>query len=135
VLTDVSAGHVDLGILPLTLAQPFIKDGKVKAFGVTSKARWPTVPDVPAMSETPALAGFEIDSWLGVLGPAGLDPAIVATLSRALQDAVADPEVTKKLNDVATRPLVIQGAAFGDYLRRERELIKDVVQKSGIKVE
>ena len=135
VLTDVSAGHVDLGILPLTLAQPFIKDGKVKPYGVTSKARWPTVPDVPAMSETPALAGFEVDSWLGVLAPAGLDPAIAATLSKALQDAVGDAEVTKKLNDVATRPLVIQGAAFGDYLRRERELIKDVVQKSGIKVE
>ena len=135
VLTDVAAGHVDLGILPLTLAQPFIKDGRVKAYAVTSKARWPTVPDVPAMSETPALAGFEVDSWLGVLAPAGVDPAIAATLSRALQDAVADAEVTRKLNEVATRPLVIQGAAFGDYLRRERELIKDVVQKSGIKVE
>jgi tripartite-type tricarboxylate transporter receptor subunit TctC len=135
VLTDVSAGHVDLGILPLTLAQPFIKDGKVKAYGVTSKARWPTAPDVPAMSETPSLAGLEMDSWLGVFAPAGLDAAIAAKLSRALQETVADPDVTRKLNDAAARPLVIQGAAFTDYLRRERELVTDVVQKSGIKVE
>lgn len=135
VLTDVSAGHVDLGILPLTLAQPFIRDGKVKAFGVTSKSRWPTAPDVPALAETSALADFEMDSWLGVLAPAGLDPAIAATITRALQATVADPEVVRKLTDVAARPLSIAGPAFGEYLQRERQLIREVVQKAGIKVE
>lgn len=135
VLTDVSAGHVDLGILPLTLAQPFIKDGKVKAFGVTSKSRWPTAPDVPALSETPELADFEMDSWLGVLAPAGLDPAIAATITRALQSVVQDPEVTKKMTEVAVKPAAVAGPSFTAYLQRERQLIREVVQKAGIKVE
>ena len=135
VLTDVSAGHIDLGILPLTLAQPFIRDGKVKAYGVTSKSRWPTAPDVPALSETPALADFEIDSWLGVLAPAGLDPAIADALIRALSRVAQDPDVVRRMTEIAVKPLTIAGPAFTAYLQRERELIRDVVQKGGIKVE
>ncbi|HVF64302.1 MAG TPA: tripartite tricarboxylate transporter substrate binding protein [Casimicrobiaceae bacterium] len=135
VLTDVSAGHVDLGILPLTLAQPFIRDGKVRAFGVTSKARWPTAPDVPALAETPALADFEIDSWLGVLAPANLDPAIAATLIRALASIAQDADVVRKMTEVAVKPMTVAGPAFTQYLQRERQLIRDVVQKAGIKVE
>ena len=135
VLTDVSAGHIDLGILPLTLAQPFIRDGKVKAFGVTSKSRWPTVPDVPALAETPALADFEVDSWLGVLAPAGLDPATGAAVTRALQTVVQDAEVVRKMNEIAVKPLAVSGPAFTAYLQRERQLVRDVVQKAGIKVE
>jgi tripartite-type tricarboxylate transporter receptor subunit TctC len=49
VLTDVAGGQVDLAVLPLTLAQPFIRDGKVRAYGVTSAARWPGLPEVPAL--------------------------------------------------------------------------------------
>ncbi len=67
VLTDVAGGQVDLGVLPVALVQGMVKEGKVKAYGVTSKARSDALPGVPSLSETPALATLDVDSWMGSL--------------------------------------------------------------------
>ena len=135
VLTDVAGGQVDLAVLPLTLAQPFIKDGKVKAFGVTSLARSPSAPAIPSLSETPELKGLEMDSWLGVLAPAGTPAAITAAWVAAIDSALKDPEIARKLGEVAVKPQLIAGAAFADYLQKERKAIAGVVQAAGIKAE
>jgi len=135
VLTDVAGGQVDLAVLPLTLAQPFIRDGKVRAYGVTTKARWPGLPDTPSLSETPELAEVNVESWLGLLGPAKLSPDIAATLIKAVETALKDPEVIRKLAEIANRPVVISSTQFGEYLARERQLIQGVVTRANIKVE
>ena len=135
VLTDVAGGQIDLAVLPLTLAQPFIREGKVRAFGVTTKARWPGLPDVPALAETPELRDLDVESWLGLLGPANLPPAVVATLVSAMEQTLKDPEIVRKLGDIATRPVLISGAKFADYLARERQLVQGVVTRANIKAE
>ncbi|HJS05696.1 MAG TPA: tripartite tricarboxylate transporter substrate binding protein [Variovorax sp.] len=135
VLTDVAGGQVDLAVLPLSLAQPFVKDGKVRAFGVTSAARSPSAPDIPALGETPELKGLEMDAWLGVLAPAGTPAAVVSTWIRALDATLKDPEIARKLADIAVKPQLIAGPAFADYLAKERKTIAGVVQTAGIKVE
>lgn len=135
VLTDVAGGQVDLAVLPLTLAQSFIREGKVRAFGVTSKSRWPSLPDVPSLSETPELREVDVESWLGLLGPANLPANVVATLVQAMEVVLKDPEVVRKLGDIANRPVLISGAKFGEYLARERQLMQGVVTKANIKAE
>jgi tripartite-type tricarboxylate transporter receptor subunit TctC len=135
VLTDVAGGQMDLGMLPLALAQPFIKDGKVRAYGVTSKARWPGLPDVPALAEHPELKDIDVESWQGFLAPANLPPEITTTLTRAIETAMKDPELVKRLADIANRPLVMSGAKFTEMLQRERQSLQQVVTKAGIKVE
>jgi len=135
VLTDVAGGQVDLAVLPLSLAAPFIKDGKVKAFGVTSLARAASAPSIPALTETAELKGLEMDSWLGVLAPAKTPQAVVDTLIKAIDVALKDPEVARKLGDIAVKPQMITGAAFTEYLTKERKLIGGVVTAAGIKPE
>jgi tripartite-type tricarboxylate transporter receptor subunit TctC len=135
VLTDVAGGQVDLAVLPLTLAQPFIKEGKVRAYGVTTAARWPGMPNVPALAETPALKGLDVESWLGLLGPANLPANVSTTLVQALEAATRDPEVVRKLGEIANRPLVISGPKFADYLQRERRMVQETVTRANIKVE
>lgn len=135
VLTDVAGGQVDLAVLPLTLAQPFIREGKVKAYGVTTAARWPGMPDVPALAETAELKGLDVESWLGLLGPANLPLAIAATLVNAVETAAKDPEIMRKLGEIANRPLVLTGPKFGEYLARERKQVQDTVTRANIKVE
>ena len=134
-LPDVAGGQVDLAVLPLTLAQPFIKDGKVKALGVTSLARSPSAPAIPSLSETPELKGLEMDSWLGVLAPAGTPAAATAAWVSALDATIKDPEIARKLGDIAVKPQLIAGPAFADYLAKERKTIAGVVQAAGIKAE
>ena len=135
VLTDVAGGQVDLAVLPLSLAAPFIKDGKVKAFGVTSLARAPSAPNIPPLAETPELKGLEMDSWLGLLAPAGTPPAVTAALIQAIDTTMKDPEVMRRLGEIAVKPHVIAGPAFADYLAKERKVIGGVVSTAGIKAE
>ncbi|MDB5956179.1 tripartite tricarboxylate transporter substrate binding protein [Ramlibacter sp.] len=135
VLTDVAGGQVDLAVLPLTLAQPYIREGKVRAYGVTTARRWPGFPEVPALAETPELKGLDIESWLGLLGPAHLPPQVTATLVGALEQAMKDPEIARRLAEIANRPSVIAGPQFADYLARERKQVQEVVTRANIKVE
>ncbi|MBS0428725.1 MAG: tripartite tricarboxylate transporter substrate binding protein [Proteobacteria bacterium] len=135
VLTDVAGGQLDLAVLPLSLAQPFIKDGKVKAFGVTSKQRAAIAPNVPALAETAALKDFEVDSWLGILAPAGVPAPVAQQLVQAVETTMKDPEVVRRLGEIAVRPVVMSGPAFGEYLAKERRTVQDVVTKANIKAE
>ena len=135
VLTDVAGGQLDLAVLPLSLAQPFIKDGKVKAFGVTSKQRAAIAPNVPALAETAALKDFEVDSWLGILAPAGVPAPVAQQLMQAVETTMKDPEVVRRLGEIAVRPVVMTGPAFADYLAKERRTVQDVVTKANIKAE
>lgn len=135
VLTDVAGGQLDLAVLPLSLAQPFIKDGKVKAFGVTSKQRAAIAPNVPALSETAALKDFEVDSWLGILAPAGVPAPVAQQLVQAIETTMKDPEVVRRLGEIAVRPVVMTGPTFADYLAKERRTVQDVVTKANIKAE
>jgi tripartite-type tricarboxylate transporter receptor subunit TctC len=135
VLTDVAGGQVDLAVLPLTLAQPFIREGKVRAYGVTSATRWPGLPDVPALAETAELKDVNVESWLGFLAPANLPAPMAAAVTRGIETVTADPEVGKKLTDIANKPLAIAGPKFGEYLARERKLVQDVVTRANIRAE
>jgi tripartite-type tricarboxylate transporter receptor subunit TctC len=135
VLTELAGGTLDLAVLPLTLAQPFIKDGKVRAYGVTSRGRWPTLPEVPALAETADLKDIEVESWLGLLAPSSISPATAEVLVKALSGVLKEPEIVRKLGDIATRPMLISGAQFKDYLAREKQLIGGVVTRANIKAE
>lgn len=135
VLTDLAGGQIDLAVLPLGLALPFIRDGKVRAYGVTSKARWSTLPDVPSLSETSDLRDFDVESWLGMLAPAGLPEPIATALMKSIDAVTKDPEIIRKLVEIGNKPVAIAGPKFGEYLARERQLIQGAVTRANIKVE
>lgn len=135
VLTDVAGNQLDLAVLPLTLAAPFIQQGKVQAYGVTSKERAALTPNVPTLGETAQLKGLEIDSWLGILAPAGTPAAVVSKVTAAIETSLKDADIARKFADIAVRPVAITGAQFGDYLRNERKLTQEVVNAANIKAE
>ena len=135
VLTELSSGLIDLAVMPITLAQPFIKDGKVKAYGVTSKQRWSTMPDTPALAEAQGLQGLDVDSWYGLFAPAQTDTAIVARLAREVAAVLADPELSKRMQEVGLKPAMQEPAQFAETLKKERQALGAVVAAAGIKTE
>lgn len=135
VLTELSAGLIELAVMPISLAQPFIKDGKVKAIGVTSKNRWPSMPSIPALSETQGLQKLDEDSWYGMLAPAGTPAAIVEKIATALRDALKDPVLVEKMTQAGLKPMSVDGAAFANLLQKERDNLVAAVKAAGIKPE
>lgn len=135
VITDVAGNQLDLAVMPLTLVQSPIKSGKLKGFGVTSKQRWPTAPDMPSLAEAPELKDFDVVSWYGLLAPAGVSAAIVERLAADMNAVLADAELTKRMADLGLLPAKATPAQFAAYLRKEREEFAAIVAAANIKAE
>ncbi len=89
ILTDMAAGRVDFTFTDLGGALPFVQDGRLKVLAQTGAQRSPAMPGVPAVAETPGLAGFEFRLHLMVSAPAATPPPVMARLNTALREAIA----------------------------------------------
>ena len=131
-IVDVAANRVDLLCDQPPGTAAFIKDGRMKAYGIATKQRLSILPDVPTFAEA-GLPGFEVSSWHGLYAPKGTSPAITAALSKALQHALEDPALKASYDMIGAQPVTAAQAtpaALRDYLqadiRRWTPLIKDV---------
>ena len=98
-MQDLVAGQIDLVLPPPDIALPQVRAGKLKAYAVTAKNRLAAAPDIPTVDEA-GLPGFHFSVWTGFWAPKGTPKAVVARLSAAVQDALADPAVRKKFEDL-----------------------------------
>ena len=130
-LTDVLGGQVDLMFISLVTGTAQVQAGKLRAFGVTSAARQPSFPDLPAIGEI--VPGFESEAWFGVLGPAKLPADVVAKLNDAIVDALKDPRMREQLEREGAHPAALTPAAFADFVRQDVERWAPIVRSSGAK--
>lgn len=135
VITDVAGNQLDLAVMPLTLVHSPIKSGKLKGFGVTSKQRWPTAPEIPSLAEAAELKDFDVVSWYGLLAPAAVSTAIVERLAKEMVAVLADAEIAKRMGDLGLLPAKMTQAEFAAYLRKERQEFAAIVSAANIKAE
>lgn len=117
-MADLIGGQVTMMFPTAIAAMPHLKSGKLRALAVTSKARVPSLPDVPTVSEA-GVTGFEAVSWGGVMGPGGLSPAIVERLNTELQTILKMPDVVEKLESLGAEVVATSAAEFDAYLKAE----------------
>ncbi len=103
VMTEMMAGRVDISCDQTTNTMPFITDGRVRAFAVTSPARLPQIPQVQTTAEG-GLPGLQIAIWHGLYAPRGTPADVVQRLAQALRAALQDPRVVARLAELATAP-------------------------------
>ena len=128
-IQDLLGGQVDAMFPSLTTALPYIKAGKLRALAVASPKRDPLLPDVPTVAEM-GFAGFSAIQWWGLCAPAKAPEPVVAKLNKALNDALLQPDITKRLSDIAAEPTPITPQQFEEFLKTEvakwTKLVKDV---------
>ncbi|MEY4496215.1 MAG: hypothetical protein RL744_1279 [Pseudomonadota bacterium] len=133
-LTDLLGGQVDLLCDQTTQTIPYIKDGRVKAFGTTTMKRLPAIPNVPTLNEQ-GLKGFEVKVWHGVYAPKGTPQAIQDKINAALKKALNTPDVKKRLED-ANIDIVpaekISSKGLKDHLEKEINVWGPVIRKANI---
>ncbi len=95
-LTDLVGGQVDFMFTDVTSGKPFVDNGRLRALAVSTAVRSQLLPDLPSMEEA-GVANFDINSWNGYFGPAGMSPEIVLTLNKAINNIVDDPDVKARL--------------------------------------
>ncbi|MBW8269154.1 tripartite tricarboxylate transporter substrate-binding protein [Caldovatus aquaticus] len=103
-VTDLLAGRVDLMIDSQTLLAPLAREGRVRALAVTTARRSRLLPELPTLEEA-GVAGYRASSWQALYGPAGLPAEIVGTLSRAVLQALEEPEAQRRFAEAGVDPL------------------------------
>lgn len=133
-LIDVLGGRIDLMFDALGSSAPHIKSGKLRVLGVSSERRSPSLPDVPSVSEA-GLKGFEAMPWLGLLAPAGTPQDIVTRLNKAVNDALAEPEVKSTFAAQGIDTIGNTPQQFAAFIQQDLAKWAKVVKVSGAKVD
>jgi tripartite-type tricarboxylate transporter receptor subunit TctC len=127
------SGQVDFNFDNLATASANIKSGKLKAIAVTTAKRSAVLPEIPAVAET--LKGFEIDTWWGLVAPAGTSPDVVAKLNKAFVEALNSPEAKTRFATLMAEPVASTPEQFGAFMKSELAKYEKVVKASGAKVD
>ena len=136
-IQDLAAGQIDLAFSDPTAALPQVRAGTIKAYGITTKVRLLSAPDVPTLHES-GLPGFDVSGWQGLLAPKGTPKNIIAKLNAAVIEALADPMVRARLSDLAqeTFPRAQQTPeALGAFQKAEIEKWWPIAKAANIKAQ
>src|SRR5262245_31624357 len=131
-INDLVAGHVPIIFCDLAPAVPLIKEGKVRALGISSATRFSTLPDVPPIAEA-GVPGFDAVAWLMLVAPAGTPVAIVDKLHVEAKGIVAAPDVHQQLIGLGVIPISSPPPAeLARYVKSEMARWGKVVQQAGL---
>jgi tripartite-type tricarboxylate transporter receptor subunit TctC len=133
-LNALLAKQVDFLCDQSTNTTQHINSGTVKAYGVTSKTRLPTLPNLPTLDEA-GLKGFQVGVWNGVYAPKGTPKAVIDKLSAAIQQSITEPDFRKRMADLGSTvyaPEQSTPAALGAQLKSEIERWSPVIKAAGV---
>lgn len=131
---DLLSGVTDAQFDNLVTLVPFVKSGKLRALGVSSKHRVAVLSDVPTISET-ALPGFEDGTWYGIVAPRGTPAPVIEKLNTELRRMVAQPETQNKLLSMGLEPAGGSAQEFGTLIRSDIAKNREIIRKANVKLE
>jgi tripartite-type tricarboxylate transporter receptor subunit TctC len=133
-LTDVVAGQLHFMITTLPSAVALVQGGQLRALAVTGDVRARVMPDLPTVAEA-GVPGYKATAWYGLLVPRATPAGVQATLSGALRQALADPQVVHRLREEGAEPSNLDGAGFGRLIAEERTRWAEVIRRANITVD
>jgi tripartite-type tricarboxylate transporter receptor subunit TctC len=132
-MPDVISNKVQLIFDNLPTALEQARGGSVRAIGVTSAKRWPSVPDVPAIAET--VAGYEAAVFYGMSVPKGTPPDVVELLNKTINESLKDPKLMARFGDLGGVPTPMTPEQYGKHIADETEKWRKVVEFAGVSVD
>ncbi len=133
-INEVISGRAHAVIASNIGALPFARDPRVRMLGVTGSKRSRFLVELPTLAESGA-AGYEFDSWLGLLGPAGMPKAVVDQLNTAMATLLKDPLILERLARQGIEPRPLSPDAFNALLRADFAKMARVVKISGARID
>jgi tripartite-type tricarboxylate transporter receptor subunit TctC len=133
IIRAVMANEASFGFPTMSTAVPLVQAGSLRALAVTSPARNPAMPDLPAMSET--LENFDVVSWFALMAPRATPPAIVDAVDAATRKVLAEPDFARRMTADGTIIVGMGSAEFATYLAAEQVKWAEAVRLSGARVD
>lgn len=132
-LTDAISGQVHATFSTVAASLEYVKAGRLRALGVTTAARWATLPEVPTIGEF--VPGYEASTWNGIGAPKGTQPEVIEKLNREINIGLADPTMKARITDLGSVPMPLTPIEFGKLLAHDTEKWAKVIRAANIKPE
>lgn len=129
--TNLMGGHADTYISTTASVMPYVNDGRLKALGVLANERFELLPDVQSSGEV-GIAGVDIDGWVALFGPAGMDPALVEKIHADFAKAMESDAMKEQLKQNYALSGELSPAEFKEMYLRDLRTWKDLAEKRGI---
>src|SRR5262245_34857567 len=131
-MPDLLAGQVQVVFSPIAQSLPLIREGKLRALGVTTAQRAAALPEVPAIGEF--LKGYDGFGWYGLGAPAKTPPEIIKKLSDATNDALTSPVINERFSQLGVEPMPLNAAGFAKHIAQEVDKWTEVIKAQGVEV-
>ena len=132
--TDLLGGQVDFVVDSISSAVPFVQAKQMRILAVSTAKRDPVAPDAPTLAES-GLAGFDVLGWMGLVGPAGMSPAVRDRINADVKKAMQSDSAKQTFAKLGMQPIGSSSEEFRRYIESEYKRWGDVVKSSGIKPE
>lgn len=133
-MTDLITGRIQAMVATPGTGAPQVRDGKLRALATILQRRSPALPDVPTLAEA-GFPDFIIEPWAGLFGPARMPPEIVRSLNTAFADAMADPDVRRRMDDQDFTLTPSTPEALGALVERQLAAHRRIVAAAGIELQ
>jgi len=132
-ITDLLGGQTAMIFATMPTVLPHVRGGRLRALAVLGTARSPALPDVPTVAES--VPGFEVSNWIGLFGPAGMSPAIVARLNAEVRRIMLSAEIQKRLETEGAKFIPLSPHQFGAFQAAELTKWAKTIKDANIKAE
>ena len=132
--TEIMGGQLSMLFDGIVTGMPAVRAGRLRALAVTTVKRWQGTPDIPTMAEA-GLAGFEVNSWYGLLAPAGTPREIIQRLNSEVGRALREPDARERLYTIGAEPMNGTPEEFTAYIAAEMAKWSKVVKNAGLRAE
>ncbi len=133
-LTDLITGRIQMVIDNLTSFLPVIRDGRVRALGISTAERSPLLPELPTISEA-GVPGYEASSWIMVAAPSGTPSGITAAMAAAMKKIVEDPGFRSRIAELGAEPAVGTPPEARKFVKLEAAKWQGVIAKTGARLD
>jgi tripartite-type tricarboxylate transporter receptor subunit TctC len=133
-IQEVMVGRAHAVMASTIGALPFARDARFRMLGVSGAARSKFAPELPTIAES-GLSGYQFDSWLGLLAPAGVPKATVEQMNRAVGELLKDPVILDRLAKQGVEPRALSPEAFGRLLQDDFVRMERIVKAAGARID
>jgi tripartite-type tricarboxylate transporter receptor subunit TctC len=134
-LTAVVGGHVSYSIETLAATGPLIRNGQLRALGISFERGSALAPDVPPLARLPGCAGYDAGAWIGIMAPAGTPAPILERLDSEITRAMAEAEFRERLANAGLEPIHHNRDGMRGYIAAQRRGFQTAIQAANIRVE
>jgi len=130
VITNLMGAQIDMGIVNISLAKPYVDSGKLRPIAVTTLTRSSIMPEIPAFAEF--LPGFEVNPWWGLMAPINTSPEIINRLQQEIAGVLKNPEIATRLRQNGLEPEGTTPSEFGKRIASDIEKWREVIKLNNI---